>query len=136
MCEDGPDTSEPAAIAAIKEGRIQPGDVIVLICRGPMGSGMEERYLITSALKHLSYGKHVAVITDARFSGVSTGAELVLYRWRHWPLRAGLAPDPALPEDTRLWALLQELSGGTWGGCVYDAEVVRKAVLAGRGLAG
>jgi dihydroxyacid dehydratase/phosphogluconate dehydratase len=35
---------------------------------------MEEIYQITAALKHLSFGKHVAVITDARFSGVSTGA--------------------------------------------------------------
>jgi putative YjhG/YagF family dehydratase len=66
--------TEKAAIAAVKEGRIQPGDVLVLICRGPMGSGMEETYQITSALKHLPWGKHVAVITDARFSGVSTGA--------------------------------------------------------------
>src|SRR3978361_1209109 len=46
----------------------------VLICRGPIGSGMEEIYQITSALKHLSFGKHIAVLTDARFSGVSTGA--------------------------------------------------------------
>ena len=53
---------------------IKPGDVLVLICRGPMGAGMEEIYQITSALKHLSFGKHVAVLTDARFSGVSTGA--------------------------------------------------------------
>jgi putative YjhG/YagF family dehydratase len=53
---------------------IQPGDIIVLICRGPMGSGMEEIYQITSALKHLPWGKEIAVITDARFSGVSTGA--------------------------------------------------------------
>ena len=69
--------SEIAAVAAIKSqghDRIQPGDIIVLICRGPMGSGMEEIYQITSALKHLDFGKHVAVITDARFSGVSTGA--------------------------------------------------------------
>ena len=50
------------------------GDIIVLICRGPMGAGMEEIYQITSALKHLPLGKQVAVITDARFSGVSTGA--------------------------------------------------------------
>src|SRR5207248_1945621 len=49
-------------------------DVLVLACRGPMGAGMEEIYQITAALKHLSWGKHVAVITDARFSGVSTGA--------------------------------------------------------------
>ncbi|HEY7118604.1 MAG TPA: YjhG/YagF family D-xylonate dehydratase [Tepidisphaeraceae bacterium] len=67
-------TTERAAIAAIKSGAIKPGDVIVLICRGPMGSGMEETYQLTSALKHLDYGKQVALITDARFSGVSTGA--------------------------------------------------------------
>src|SRR5436305_9615513 len=69
--------SETAAVAAIKShgpDRGQPGDIIVLICRGPMGSGMEEIYQITSALKHLDFGKHIAVITDARFSGVSTGA--------------------------------------------------------------
>src|SRR5205823_7847912 len=70
-------TRERAAIAAIKsrgEDRIRPGDVIVLICRGPLGAGMEEIYQITSALKHLPFGKHVAVLTDGRFSGVSTGA--------------------------------------------------------------
>ena len=68
---------ERAAIAAIKSqgpDRLKPGDVLVLACRGPMGAGMEEIYQITAALKHLSWGKHVAVITDARFSGVSTGA--------------------------------------------------------------
>ena len=42
--------------------------------RGPLGSGMEETYQLTSALKHLPWGKEVALITDARFSGVSTGA--------------------------------------------------------------
>src|SRR5579871_5353413 len=88
-------TTERAAIAAIKDSHrrdaetqrrgerktpeaqkssIGPGDVLVLICRGPMGSGMEETYQITSALKHLDFGRHVAVLTDARFSGVSTGA--------------------------------------------------------------
>jgi putative YjhG/YagF family dehydratase len=70
-------TSEPAAIRAIKSrgpDGIRPGDVLVLICRGPMGAGMEEIYQITSALKYLDFGKHVAVLTDARFSGVSTGA--------------------------------------------------------------
>jgi len=69
--------TEKTAIAAIKsqaDGRVKPGDIIVLICRGPMGAGMEEIYQVTSALKHLSFGKHVAVLTDARFSGVSTGA--------------------------------------------------------------
>jgi len=66
--------SEEDAIRAIKEHRIASGDVIVLICCGPAGAGMEEIYQITSAVKALPFGKHVAVLTDARFSGVSTGA--------------------------------------------------------------
>ena len=70
-------TREHEAIAAIKgqgEKPIRPGDVLVLIGRGPAGAGMEEIYQITAALRYLSFGKHVAVLTDARFSGVSTGA--------------------------------------------------------------
>ena len=161
--------TEKAAIAAIKNGGIQPGDVLVLMCRGPMGSGMEEIFEITAALKHLDFGKHVAVITDARFSGVSTGAcighvtpealaggpigkiqegdliEIVIDRVNlegsvnfagegslaARPLRPDLAPDPELPEDTRLWAALQDVSGGTWGGCVFDTEAILEALKAG-----
>lgn len=67
-------TTEEAAIAAIKAGKIGHGDVIVLICGGPKGAGMQEIYQVTSALKQLPHCKHVAVLTDARFSGVSTGA--------------------------------------------------------------
>jgi putative YjhG/YagF family dehydratase len=70
-------TRERDAIAAIKgqgERPIRPGDVLVLMGRGPAGAGMEEIFQITSALRYLSFGKHVAVLTDARFSGVSTGA--------------------------------------------------------------
>ncbi len=66
--------TEEAAIAAIKTGEIAKGDVIVLICGGPAGAGMQEVYQITAALKQLPHCKHVAVLTDARFSGVSTGA--------------------------------------------------------------
>jgi xylonate dehydratase len=78
--KDGPArvfVREKDAIAAIKgqtDRPIRSGDVIVLCCRGPMGTGMEEIYQITSALKHLSFGRELAVVTDARFSGVSTGA--------------------------------------------------------------
>lgn len=163
--------TEHDAMAAIKEQRLQEGDVLLLICRGPMGAGMEETYEITSALKHLPFGKHVAVLTDARFSGVSTGAcvghvspealaggpigkvrdgdivEIIVDRNKleghvnfigengelfdaeegHRRLcerapRSDLQPDAALPQDTRLWAALQNVSGGIWGGCVYDAE--------------
>lgn len=66
--------SETAVISAIKNGEIAEGDVIMLICGGPAGAGMQEIYQITSALKQLPHCKHVAVVTDARFSGVSTGA--------------------------------------------------------------
>lgn len=138
---------------------------------------MEEIFQITAALRYLSFGKHIAVITDARFSGVSTGACIghvgpealaggpigkVLDGDRirieidtaqltgsvdvvgdastapdvEWTRdegaaalaarkpRSDLAPDPGLPDDTRLWAALQAASGGTWGGCVYDTEAV------------
>jgi putative YjhG/YagF family dehydratase len=145
-------TSETAAIHAIKTGGIQAGDVIVLMCRGPLGTGMEETYQLTSALKHLKFGKQVALITDARFSGVSTGAcighvspealaggpigkvrdgdmiEIVIDRnnlegtlnvaaevLAREP-RTDLHGDPQLPDDTRLWAALQDVSGGPWGG--------------------
>ena len=70
-------TSERDAIASIKgqsDRPLKPGDILVLIARGPMGTGMEETYQITSALKFLKWGREVAVLTDARFSGVSTGA--------------------------------------------------------------
>jgi len=66
--------SEKEAITAIKKGRIQAGDVLILAGCGPIGTGMEETYQLTSALKYLPFGKDVALITDARFSGVSTGA--------------------------------------------------------------
>jgi putative YjhG/YagF family dehydratase len=66
--------TEAEAIAAIKRGAVSHGDVVVLICGGPAGAGMQEIYQITSALKTLPFCKHVAVLTDARFSGVSTGA--------------------------------------------------------------
>ena len=70
-------TSERAAIRAVKgldEDRIRAGDVLVLIGVGPAGTGMEETYQLTSALKFIPWGKQVPIITDARFSGVSTGA--------------------------------------------------------------
>ena len=176
-------TTEHAAIEAIKTKRVKDGDVMVLMCRGPMGAGMEETYEVTSALKHLPFGKHVAVLTDARFSGVSTGAcighvspealaggpigklrdgdlvEIVIdrvnlegsvnfigengdafdaeegtRRLALRPNRNDLAPDPALPADTRLWAALVHASGGIWAGCVYDADAIVNAL--GRGTSG
>jgi dihydroxyacid dehydratase/phosphogluconate dehydratase len=165
-------TSERAAIAAVKShgpDRLQAGTVMVLIGRGPIGAGMEETYQVTSALKHLDIGKTVTLITDARFSGVSTGACIghvgpealaggpvgrlvdgdvvrVIIDTRTLdgtidlmdgdtpaggtlavrPMRPDLAPDPQLPDATRIWAAMQQVSGGTWGGCVYDADAIVK----------
>ncbi len=67
-------TQEREAIRALKEGGVKAGDILVLIGCGPLGTGMEETYQLTSALKYLPFGREVALITDARFSGVSTGA--------------------------------------------------------------
>jgi len=147
--------------------------VIVLICGGPAGAGMQEIYQITAALKQLPHCKHVAVLTDARFSGVSTGAcighispealaggpigkvqegdqieieidresltgslhlvgdadeifgaEEGARRLAQRKPRADLHPHPKLPDDTRLWAALIHASGGVWGGCVYDVDMI------------
>jgi len=163
-------TSERAAIAAVKShgpDALVAGTVMILIGRGPIGAGMEETYQVTSALKHLDIGKTVTLITDARFSGVSTGACIghvgpealaggpigrlvdgdtvrVVIDTRSLdgtidlmdgdvpadaalatrPMRPDLAPDPQLPDATRIWAALQHVSGGTWGGCVYDADAI------------
>src|SRR4029453_11339127 len=68
---------EREAIRAVKgppEPPIQPGDVIVLIGAGPAGTGMQETAQITTALRYLPWGKQVALLTDGRFSGLSSGA--------------------------------------------------------------
>ncbi len=168
-------TSEKEAIAAIKgqtDRSLQPGDVLVLAGCGPLGTGMEETYQLTSALKHIKWGKHVTILTDARFSGVSTGAcighvgpealaggplgkvqdgdliDIVIDRnrlagsvnlvgdqaeqiLRERPTNPRIAADPRLPQDTRLWAALQRVGGGTWGGCVYDVEAIIEALETG-----
>ncbi len=177
-------TSEAEAIHAIKgqsSVKVEAGDILVYIGGGPLGSGMEETYQLTSALKYLPWGKHVALLTDARFSGVSTGAcighigpealaggpigrlrdgdiveividranlegrvdlvgtsdkalspaeaaELLATRQPHPNLQAR----PDLPEDTRLWAALQSVSGGAWGGSVYDVDEIIRALKAGQ----
>jgi xylonate dehydratase len=46
--------------------------------------------------------------------------------------RADLAADPALPPETRLWAALQDVSGGPWGGCVFDVDSVLKVLASGK----
>ena len=69
-------TDERDAIQAVKGTSTRPvreGDVIVLIGTGPSGTGMQETAQITTALRYLPWGKHVALVTDGRFSGLSSG---------------------------------------------------------------
>ena len=176
--------SEKEAMKSIKStgpDKLKKGEILIIICGGPNGTGMEETYQITAALKHLSYGKHIALLTDARFSGVSTGAcighigpealaggpigllkdsdiiEIIIdtkkltgsinlvgeldnnygKAWgdKEFSLRDAsleIKANVNLPDDTRLWAALQDVSGGTWGGCVYDVDKIVKTLKAGK----
>ena len=173
-------TRERDVIAALKGLSGEPvvaGDVIVLAGRGPLGSGMEETYQLTSFLRYLPTGRGIALVTDARFSGVSTGPcighvspealeggpigklvdgdlirivvdtrnleaslDLVGHEQEEWtaaeaaialeerPVNPAVEPDAELPLDTALWARLQSVSGGLWGGCVYDHEAILEAL--------
>jgi dihydroxyacid dehydratase/phosphogluconate dehydratase len=70
-------TDERDAIEAVKGtsgAPVRAGDVIVLIGTGPSGTGMQETAQITTAIRYLPWGKHVALVTDGRFSGLSSGA--------------------------------------------------------------
>src|SRR5512139_2787661 len=177
-------TSERAAIAAVKglsENPVKVGDIIALIGCGPIGTGMEETYQLTSALKYLPHGRTIALITDARFSGISTGAcighvgpealaggplgklrdgdtiRIIVDRVNlsgqidfigegaeRFDVETGarilqsrsphpdLGSNPELPDDTRLWAALQNVGGGTWGGCVYDVDAILARLDHGR----
>ena len=176
-------TTEREAMRAVKglgSKQVDPGDIIVLCGRGPLGAGMEEVAQVALALKHLSWGKQVALLTDARFSGVSTGAcvghispealangpigriededliEIIIdtgllsgsinfvgtEKKKLSPDEASevlnsrssnpqLDCDPRLHADTKLWAALQNVSGGTWGGCVFDTEKIIQTLEAG-----
>ena len=177
--------TEKEAITAIKSTdesqRLKAGEILILRCGGPLGTGMEEVYQITAALKHLSYGKQIALITDARFSGVSTGAcighvgpealaggpigrvregdliEILIdtknlegtinlvgtgdtnrgVDWGSSTLSQRVSPDslsphPMIPDDSRLWAALQDVSGGTWGGCIFDVDEIILTLEAGK----
>lgn len=172
-------TSEASAMEAVKAGGVRAGDILVVIGCGPLGTGMEETYQLTSALKHLPFGKEVTLLTDARFSGVSTGAcvghigpealaggpigrlrdgdrvrieigcrepsgsidfvgegedsfdpEEGARRLKARSPHPDLRPHLDLPDDTRLWAAMQQLGGGAWGGCVFDVgEILSKLAV-------
>jgi dihydroxyacid dehydratase/phosphogluconate dehydratase len=171
-------TTEQDAIRAVKgqtDNPIKVGDILLLIGSGPIGTGMQETYQLTAALKHMPRGRHIPILTDGRFSGVSTGAcighigpealaggpigrlrdgdVIVIEIDRNRlegsiqlvdeqgqpvadailaarPPHTGLMPHPRLPDDTRLWAALQAVSGGTWAGAIYDVDKIVNKLLA------
>ncbi|HXU72378.1 MAG TPA: dihydroxy-acid dehydratase [Polyangia bacterium] len=65
---------EEAAFAAVQEGRIQKGDVVIIRGEGPVGGpGMREMLAVTAALVGRGLGDDIALITDGRFSGATHG---------------------------------------------------------------
>lgn len=169
-------TSESKAIESIKSGTVKPGEVIVIMCRGPIGAGMPETFEVTSAIKAIPELSDCALLTDARFSGVTTGPcfghispEALAPNSPLGKLKDGdmieihldtihltgsinligendnpqskefgskilqdrqsrddLEIDPFMPDYIRQWSLIQQLSGGVWGGCVEDFEALAK----------
>jgi xylonate dehydratase len=169
-------TNEADAIRAIKGGVVQSGEVIIIMCRGPLGAGMPETYEVTAALKSIPELSDCALITDARFSGVTTGpcfghvspealaqgaplgkvrngdmVEIMLDTrslqgslnlvgengvsqskevgdqiLKSRSARTDLEIDPHLSDYIRQWALIQQASGGVWGGCVEDLAVMEE----------
>ena len=79
-------TTERDTIQAIKAGKIEKGDVLVMLSCGPMGTGMEEVAQVTIAFKYTDVGKHVALITDARFPDFPPGLVSVISGRRLWPV--------------------------------------------------
>jgi putative YjhG/YagF family dehydratase len=185
-------TSEATAMAAIKgtggaeNPPLEHGEIVVLIGIGPSGAGMPEIFQVTGALKYTTALKGTPVLTDARFSGVSTGpcvghigpeacengpisrlqdgdwiqirvsrvngsgsidlvgeasvpegssdlspergARILSQRLPFIPQ----GPNTSLPNEIQNWAMQVAVSGGTWGGCVYDPAALRAALAASR----
>ncbi|MGB1926769.1 MAG: YjhG/YagF family D-xylonate dehydratase, partial [Rubripirellula sp.] len=65
----------------------------------------------------------VNLISD--HSGNQQANQILTQRPPHPDLRV----DPSMPDDTRLWAALQQAGGGTWGGCVYDVDSIIERLL-------
>jgi dihydroxyacid dehydratase/phosphogluconate dehydratase len=91
----------PEALAGGPLGKLVEGDVIAIEI---------DTRSATGSVELVAHG-------ETKFTPAAAAAELA-----RRPSRSDLAADPRLPADTRLWALLQEASGGAWSGCVYDEQ--------------
>jgi dihydroxyacid dehydratase/phosphogluconate dehydratase len=97
----------PEALAGGPIGKLRDGDLIEVVI---------DRVRLEGSINFVG--------TPDEPCDAATGALVLATR----PSRDDLAPDPDLPDDTRLWAALQRVSGGTWGGCVYDVEAITAAL--------
>ena len=104
----------PEALAGGPIGRLRDGDLVQIVVDRV---GLE--------------GSIDLVGADGRMFGAPEGSRVLAAR----PPRADLAPDAKLPEDTRLWAALQQAGGGAWGGCVYDVTAIIRRLSAPEALA-
>jgi dihydroxyacid dehydratase/phosphogluconate dehydratase len=100
----------PEALADGPIGKLRDDDLLEIIV---------DRNNLTGSINFIGEG-------ETRFS-VEEGARILAEREPSIELHA----DPDLPADTRLWALLQQAGGGTWGGCVYDVDKIAEALEAG-----
>jgi dihydroxyacid dehydratase/phosphogluconate dehydratase len=101
----------PEALAGGPIGKIREGDVVEIV--------VDQNTL---------EGSVNLVGADGNLFGAEEGARVLAAR----SPREDLAPDPELPAESRLWAALQDVSGGTWGGSVYDVETIVRTLNAGR----
>jgi len=102
----------PEALADGPIGKLRDGDVIQIVI---------DRNALVGSVDFV--GEQTASGQMRSFSA-SEGAAILAAR----AVRQNVCADPALPPETRLWAALQSVGGGTWGGCVYDVERILAAL--------
>ncbi|MCR5625273.1 MAG: dihydroxy-acid dehydratase [Lachnospiraceae bacterium] len=112
--------SEEDAIAAIKGGKIVPGDVVIIRYEGPKGGpGMREMLNPTSVIEGMGLGSSVALITDGRFSGASRGASI-----GHVSPEAALGGPIAFVEEGDIISI--DIPANTINAKVSDEEMARR----------
>lgn len=87
-------------------GKVLDGDLIRIVV---------DRHRLEGSIDLVGEGR--------REFGPEEGARVLASR----PPRPDLSPDPEISDDTRLWAALQQVGGGPWGGGVYDVEAIARA---------
>ena len=112
--------AEAACVAALRDGLVAPGDVLVVRYEGPAGGpGMREMLSVTSSVVGVGLGESVALVTDGRFSGATRGlmvGHVAPEAFRGGPL-AAVRDGDAITIDTDAGSLHVDVS---------DAELARR----------